>query len=70
MPHDVIGVAIERWSTKKQDRATEWLYNTYGPVGPRSWYVDSQHLCVDLVMRKDIYFMFLAAFGEDFVNGS
>lgn len=32
-----------------------------------TWYTDIQPAgCEDLVMRKDIYFMFVAAFGENY----
>ena len=65
---DVIGIAIDNWTAEKFDQATDWLYNMYGRVSPSTWYVDRQPLCDDLVMRKDIYFMFMAAFGEDFVT--
>lgn len=70
MMTDVIGIAIEKWSQQCKDTATEWLYTMYGPVTPRSWFVDPQPLCEDLVMRKDIYFMFVAAFGEDYGSTS
>ena len=65
---DVIGVAIERWPAEKIDAAVKWLHDTYGGADYPNWYVDYQHMCTDLVMRKDIYFMFLVRFGQDYAT--
>lgn len=63
---NVTGIAIEKWSHKQRKAATDWLYNLYGYGNYETWYVDVQlHGCEDLVMRNDIYFMFIAAFGKD-----
>lgn len=65
---DVIGIAVERWSWKKLNKATNWLHNNYGPEGYPVWYMDYQPMCTDLVMREDVYFMFLARFGQDYAT--
>lgn len=70
---DVISIAVEKWSQQKKDAAIKWLRDVYGDPcaeGNRwhkeaTWYRDYQFMCEDLVMRKDIYFMFVAAFGDD-----
>lgn len=68
---DVIGIAIEKWTHKQRKAATDWLYNLYGYGNYETWYVDVQPAGIeDLVMRKDIYFMFTAAFGEDYGSAS
>ena len=61
---DVIGVAIENWTAEHFDEVTNWLISLYGISNIRTWYVDIQPLCEDLVMRKDIYFLYKAAFGD------
>lgn len=70
MMTDEIGIAIEKWSHEQIRSATDWLYSVYGPVTPRSWFVDIQPRSEYLIMRKDIYFMFVAAFGEDYGSTS
>lgn len=62
--NDVIGVAIEKWPHEKRKSATDWLRELYGPSHYSTWYVDVQPMMEDLVMRKDIFFMFQAAFGK------
>lgn len=63
---DVIGIAIEKWSHERRKAASAWLHDLYGFGTYKTWYVDVQpHGCEDLVMRKDIYFLFIAAFGKD-----
>ena len=74
---EVVSIAIEKWSAEDYEKATAWLREMYGPACsgiPKNfggwieptWYRDFQPMCEDLVMRKDIYFMFVAAFGEDY----
>lgn len=68
---EVVGVAIENWTAESYGAAIDWLFDTYGGISNGvtreiTWYIDHQPLCSDLVMRKDIYFMFTAAFGEDY----
>ena len=66
---DVIGIGIEKWEAKHVVDVRNWLRSLYGPSHYTTWYIDVQpYGCEDLVMRKDIYFMFVAAFGEN--NGS
>lgn len=72
--NDRIGVAVEKWTAEQYDEVTDWLFDMYGDPGTGqnedddrlTWYLDRQPLCEDLVMRKDIYFMFVAAFGEEY----
>ena len=72
--NDVIGIAVEKWSAEDYNTACKWLHDMYGDpcaegnswYKQATWYVDHQPLCQDLIMRKDIYFMFVAAFGEDY----
>lgn len=63
--NDVIGIAIEKWSHKQKKSAINWLRDLYGPSHYTTWYVDVQPMMEDLVMRKDIYFLYKAAFGDD-----
>ena len=74
---EVIGIAVEKWSADCYNEAIKWLHNLHGQMcsgdfdstgtyKEPTWYIDYQPLCQDLVMRKDIYFMFVAAFGEDY----
>lgn len=63
---DVIGVAIENWDSQKQISVRNWLNDIYGPSHYTTWYIDVQPMMVDLVMRKDIYFLFVAAFGKEY----
>lgn len=71
---DRIGIAVENWTAEKYNEVTDWLFDMYGDPGTGSnkhddiltWYSDFRPYTQDLVMRKDIYFMFCAAFGEDY----
>lgn len=63
---DVIGIAVERWSSERRMQADQWLRAMYGSPSEQNWYFDYQPMCTDIVMRKDIYFMFAAAFGVDY----
>ena len=74
---DVIGIAVEKWTAENYEAALKWLHSMYGEQcsgdfdstntwKAPTWYVDYAPLCQDLVMRKDIYFMFCAAFGENY----
>lgn len=65
---DVIGIAVESWPDKKLSKARKWLQRNYGPEGHPVWYMDYQPMCTDLVMREDIYFMFLARFGQEYAT--
>lgn len=74
---NVISIAVEKWSAEDYEAALKWLHGMYGGQCSggvdstdtwveETWYVDYAPLCQDLVMRKDIYFMFCAAFGENY----
>lgn len=65
---DVIGIAVETWSSDRRVQADKWLHTMYGPPSEQNWYFDYQPMCWDLVMRKDIYFMFLARFGQEYAT--
>lgn len=62
---DVIGIAIGKWDAQRQVDTCVWLHSLYGPSHYTTWYIDVQPFMEDLVMRKDIYFMYKAAFGDD-----
>ena len=63
---DVIGIGIENWHLEDKGAAVGWLRSLYGPSHYATWYIDVQPMMEDLVMRKDIYFMFVAAFGKNY----
>lgn len=57
---DVIGVAVDNWDHEHLGGVIIWLQNNYGPSTRDTWYIDYQPLCIDLVMHKEIYFIFRA----------
>lgn len=53
------GVAIEQWSYDLECDVKEWLRETYGPENKEVWYVEQDFDLFGLIMRDDIYLMYL-----------
>lgn len=55
-------MAVDDWPHEKLGETIKWLQETYGPSTHQSWYIDYQPLCIDLVMDKEVYFFWRAAY--------
>ncbi len=57
---DVIGIGVDGWDETRLGEKLLWLDHNYGPSTNKTWYIDYQPLCTDLVMNREIYFFFKA----------
>jgi hypothetical protein len=56
------GVAIEQWAPGVEYKVCAWLKDAFGPTNRNSWYIDQDYDLVTLVMRADIFSMYLLKF--------
>ena len=55
----MIGIAIERWSSKKEQEVIDWLRETYGYPSKITWFVDQDFDLRTLILDDKIYTMYL-----------
>ena len=53
------GVAIEKWNWLVRKDVFDWLEQNYGSSNKNTWYTDKDYDFEDLVMKDEIYFMFM-----------
>lgn len=52
------GIAIERWSSSREDKIKVWLRQTFGPSTRKTWYEEQDYDLVNLIMNDEIYIMY------------
>lgn len=55
----MIGIAIERWSSKKEQEVIDWLREAYGYPSKITWFVDQDFDLRTLILDDKIYTMYL-----------
>ena len=61
------GVAIESWTSARVNKVFSWLRKNYGPESKltNTWFRDQDYDLVTLVMREDIYTMYILKWGQE-----
>lgn len=61
---NLIAIPVDGWSPEQRNNVCQWFTDMGYPVGYPRWYFDDQFRCSDLVMSKEIFFMYQMAFGK------